>query len=268
MSHGPAWRRHAGRHASGVVAAAVTGVLAVSGATCVGLAASRQRHAPEPPLISRQSTSRSTVAAGAPVPENAGPATSAPAAPDPVPAVPAGPAQPPVPAPVAAAATRPPAVVGPVLPASEPLSLAIPAIGVHSELLHLGQTATGALQVPAPGPDYDLAGWYEYSPTPGSLGPAVIAGHVDSAGHGPSVFFRLGDLRPGERVLVTRADGSVAAFAVDDVRRYHKAEFPSQLVYGDTDHAALRLISCGGPFDRRSGHYVDNIVVLGSLQAG
>lgn len=152
-----------------------------------------------------------------------------------------------------------------MLTASAPLALAIPAIGVQSPLLHLGLTAEGALEVPTPGPHYNEAGWYRYSPAPGSLGPAVIAGHVDSAAAGPSVFFRLGSLRPRDTVLITRADGSVAVFAVDDVRRYPKSRFPSQLVYGNTNRAALRLITCGGPFDRVSGHYLDNIVVLASL---
>jgi sortase (surface protein transpeptidase) len=90
-------------------------------------------------------------------------------------------------------------------------------------------------------------------------------GHVDSAAQGPSVFFNLGDLRPGDEVLVTRADGLVAVFSVDGVRRYPKDHFPTLLVYGNTDHAALRLITCGGSFDYATGHYVDNIVVFASL---
>ena len=154
--------------------------------------------------------------------------------------------------------------MGPVLPASTPLALTIPAIGVQTPLVRLGQTAVGALEVPAPGPNYDKAGWYRYSPTPGSLGPAVIAGHLDSA-QGPSVFFRLGSLRPQDSVLISRADGSVAIFSVDDVRSYPKNGFPTQLVYGDTDRAALRLITCGGPIEEASGHHRDNIVVLASL---
>lgn len=154
-------------------------------------------------------------------------------------------------------------MVGPVLARSVPVALSIPAIGVRSSLQRLGQTADGELAVPAPGPRYDWPGWYRYSPTPGSLGPAVIVGHVDSAANGPSVFWRLGSLRRRDTVRVTRADGSVAIFAVDDVRRFRKTHFPSQLVYGNTNHAALRLITCGGPIE--GGHYRDNIVVRASL---
>jgi sortase (surface protein transpeptidase) len=148
---------------------------------------------------------------------------------------------------------------------AEPTEIAIPAIKVRSSLLQLGQAADGSLAVPPPGPHYDQAGWYRYSPKPGAVGPAVIVGHIDSKSGGPSVFFHLGDLKPRDTIDVTRADGSVAVFAVDDVRRFHKTDFPTQLVYGNTDHAALRLITCGGPFDRSTGHYLDNIVVTASL---
>jgi sortase (surface protein transpeptidase) len=134
---------------------------------------------------------------------------------------------------------------------------------VQTTLIRVGTTPGGALAVPA-GSHYDQAAWYRYSPTPGSLGPAVIVGHIDST-KGASVFFRLGSLGPGDLVRVTRTDQSVAEFAVDDVARYRKDHFPTKRVYGNTDHAALRLISCGGPFDRSSGHYRDNIIVTASL---
>lgn len=156
-------------------------------------------------------------------------------------------------------------VVGLILPASAPLAINIPAINVQSFLLRLGRTDDGALEVPPPGPDYDKAGWYENSPTPGALGPSVIAGHADSAASGPSVFYRLGGLHPGDVVRVTRTDGKIAIFAVDSVLRYSKSSFPTQLVYGNTDHAALRLITCGGPFDSTTEHHLDNIVVFASL---
>lgn len=130
---------------------------------------------------------------------------------------------------------------------------------------YLGLTADDALEVPAPGPHYNEAAWYRYSPTPGSLGPAVLLGHVDSATDGPSVFFRLGELRPGDRVSITRADDSIAVFIVDEVHRYAKNNFPTELVYGDINHAGLRILTCGGAFDETTGHYLDNIVVFASL---
>ena len=136
---------------------------------------------------------------------------------------------------------------------------------MHSVIQYVGLTPEHTLQVPAPGPRYNEAAWYKYSSTPGSTGPAVIVGHVDSAAEGPSVFFDLGDLRPEDKVLVTRADGMVAVFAVDGVRSYPKDAFPTKLVYGRDEHAVLRLVTCGGPFDDSRGHYLDNIVVFASL---
>ncbi len=155
-------------------------------------------------------------------------------------------------------------VVGPVLPRSKPVAIGIPAIGAHSLLLDLGLNPDGTIQVPS-GTSYDKAGWYENSLPPGSLGPAVILGHVDSGASGPSVFFKLGDLRPGNRVMVTRRDGRVAVFQVTGVRRFPKDSFPTQLVYGNTNFAALRLITCGGSFNWSTGHYVDNVIAFASL---
>lgn len=122
--------------------------------------------------------------------------------------------------------------------------------------------ADGILPAPV---DYATAGWHTRGPTPGQFGPAVIAGHVDGP-DGPAVFFRLGELVAGDIVSVAREDGTVARFTVDSVGRYPKAEFPTSLVYGNTtDRAEIRLITCGGAFDRTTGSYVDNIVVFGHL---
>jgi hypothetical protein len=146
-----------------------------------------------------------------------------------------------------------------------PLQVEVPILGVRTRLLQLGLKRDGAMEVPPPGPHYDQAGWYRYSPTPGSVGPAVIVGHMDSLANGPSVFFKIGSLRRHDLIVVTRADDSVATFGVDEVRRFHKTEFPTDLVYGNRPDAELRLVTCGGPFDRSTGHYRDNIVVLASL---
>lgn len=158
----------------------------------------------------------------------------------------------------------PPAPVAPT-PVAAPVALTIPAIGVSTTLQQLGLAPNGALELPPPGPLYDIPGWYRDSPAPGAIGPAIIAGHVDSAANGPSVFFRLGALRPGDQITVRLADGSTAVFAVDSVRAFAKSAFPTALVYGNTDVPALRLITCGGALDRSTGHYEDNVVVLAHL---
>ena len=151
--------------------------------------------------------------------------------------------------------------------APRPVSVSIPAIDVRSDLLSLGLAADGSIQVPQPGPDYDKAAWFTGSPRPGDPGPAVIEGHVDSAANGPSVFYDLGRLSPGDRVEVTRDDGSAVTFEVYDVRLVPKDDFPTLEVYGNTDGPELRLITCGGPFDSSAGHYEDNVVVFASLVA-
>jgi hypothetical protein len=156
---------------------------------------------------------------------------------------------------------------GPVLPRSLPVSVSIPAIHVQSSLQSLGLNPDGTLAVPQPGPNYDEAAWYDGSPTPGELGPSVIEGHIDSAANGPSVFFNLGALQPGDEVDVTRADGTVAVFTISGVRQYSKDAFPTSTVYGNTTFAALRLITCGGAFDSATGHYVNNTVVFASLSS-
>ena len=153
--------------------------------------------------------------------------------------------------------------LGPVLPASRPLRLEIPSIDMSTgDLLALGTNTDGSLEVPK---EFDRAGWWTPGPTPGQFGPAVIAGHVDSK-RGPAVFYRLGQLRPGAEVRVQRADGRVARFTVDRVDRFAKDDFPTAQVYGNTtNRAELRLITCGGDFDRRTGHYVDNVVAFAHL---
>ncbi|TFC85105.1 class F sortase [Cryobacterium sp. TMT2-10] len=155
-------------------------------------------------------------------------------------------------------------VVGPTLTASEPTQINIPAIEVDSVLMQLGLNPDGTVQTPSLD-EASPAGWYTGSPTPGAIGPSVILGHVDSRVQGRAVFYRLGDMRPGDEILVTRADATVAVFVVDGVEEYSKDEFPQFTVYGNTDHAGLRLITCGGEFNETTRTYPDNVVVYASL---
>lgn len=147
-------------------------------------------------------------------------------------------------------------------PAALPVSVSIPAIDVQSELTTVGLNPDGTLEVPQPGPDYDKAAWFDGSPRPGDIGPAVIEGHVDSAENGPSVFYDLGSLTSGDQIEVAREDGSVVSFVVDNVQVFPKDDFPTFEVYGNTEGPELRLITCGGPFDSTAGSYTDNTVVF------
>lgn len=157
-----------------------------------------------------------------------------------------------------------PTAKGPSLHRSLPVSVDIPAIGVHSQLLRLGVNADGTVQVPPLTTSADEAAWLKYSATPGQIGASVIEGHVDSY-RGPAVFFRLGALHPGDIIDVTLADGDMGIFRVTGVREYLKDKFPANVIYSDANYAALRLITCGGAFDYATGHYLSSTVVFASL---
>jgi sortase (surface protein transpeptidase) len=159
------------------------------------------------------------------------------------------------------AAASPSTAVSPASVAAEraaPVRVRVPAIGVDSELLRLGTDAAGVL---VPPDDPDRAGWFPGGAVPGDVGPAVVAGHVDSV-EGPAVFARLRELTPGDEVVVDRQDGTTARFTVTGVGRHPKDDFPTEAVYGPTPRAELRLVTCGGDFDRSRGSYEDNVVVF------
>jgi hypothetical protein len=152
---------------------------------------------------------------------------------------------------------------GLVLPESHPVAMSIPRLGVRSPLDDLGLGRDGAMEVPE---NPARAGWFSGGPSPGALGPAVIAGHV--TWNGPrAVFHRLSTMRPGDQVAVTRKDGKIAVFTVTRVARFSKSQFPSRAVYGPIDHAGLRLITCGGTYDAARHRYLDNVVVFARLTA-
>jgi sortase (surface protein transpeptidase) len=134
----------------------------------------------------------------------------------------------------------------------------IPSIGVDSALMALGLHDDGSLEVP---PDAFPAGWYTGAPTPGQLGPSIITGHVRVDGR-QGVFADLHNLKPGHEITVSRSDRRMVVFRVERVEEFPKEKFPTTVVYGDIDHAGLRLITCG---DRRSGRYQSNVVVFAEL---
>jgi hypothetical protein len=146
---------------------------------------------------------------------------------------------------------------------SLPVTIDIPKLGVHSPVSQLGLKTDGSIEEP-PLSKPNLTGWYRLGPTPGEKGPAVIAGHVDAHGR-PAVFAKLSSLSRGDQVKVTRKDGSVALFQVDSIQRAAKNAFPTKKVYGDIGFPGLRLITCGGAFNRKTGHYVDNVIAYGHL---
>jgi len=140
---------------------------------------------------------------------------------------------------------------------ARPALVLIPAIGVRARVIPLGLKRDHSLEVPS---DFAEAGWWTGGARPGERGPAVLAGHVDSR-TGPAVFFRIGELRRGDAIVVVRRDHTRVRFTVQGSARYPKSRFPTTRVYGPTRGPALRLITCSGDFDRATGHYVDNTVV-------
>jgi sortase (surface protein transpeptidase) len=145
---------------------------------------------------------------------------------------------------------------------ADPVRIEIPAIGIAADVIPLGLVPdTNELEVPT---DFAQTGWWTGGPEPGEVGPAVIAGHVDSF-EGPAVFFALDQLAFDDLVRVTRADGSAATFAVRETIAVDKDNFPTEYVYGSTDRPVLRLITCDGDFS--DGSYLGNLIVTAELLA-
>ncbi|MFE7794406.1 class F sortase [Streptomyces sp. NPDC057460] len=168
-------------------------------------------------------------------------------------------------APPAPSAAASPVPTGLFMPRSKPTKLQIPSIAVNAPFTPLSLGAKGQLNAPPPN-DTNLVGWYKGGVTPGERGSAIVAGHVDTT-TGPAVFLQLQFVKQGATVDITRADGSVATFKVDSVEKFSKASFPDELVYADTPNAQLRLITCGGTYDRKAKDYKDNVVVFAHLDS-
>lgn len=141
---------------------------------------------------------------------------------------------------------------------SKPVRLLIPNLGIDTPVGALGLQANHQVMVPT---SAHVVDWYDRGPTPGQVGSAVILGHVDSF-RGPGTFFYLKNLKSGDSIVVVLADGAVAHFDVVRVVQYSKAAFPDQLVYGSHGTQSLQLVTCGGTFNRATGHYESNIVVF------
>lgn len=256
--HGSPWRATG---ATLVALSAITGLFMLRAAVETdAVPPPPQPVAEAAPTIGPGAIAPSTPAAGVPGPvagQPAAPTTMSPFQPVPGGAVTTQPTKP-----SAAPSAPTPVAVG--LPRSAPTRIAIPKIKVDAKVRELGVNPDGTVQVP-PLKQAQDAGWYRLGPSPGEIGNAVIVGHVDSRYTGPAVFYRLGALRPGDVITLTRKDGSKVQFRVDGVRSFPKTKFPTELVYGPSDQAGLRVVTCGGTFDKRQQSYRDNIIVFATL---
>ncbi|TDC03996.1 class F sortase [Nonomuraea longispora] len=150
----------------------------------------------------------------------------------------------------------------PMLP-STPMRLVIRRLGVNAPIRSVGLARNGTIQVPPPD-NANLVGWYRNMSTPGEAGPAVLLGHKDTKTR-PAVFNRLPELKHGDTIEVKRQDKTTAVFTVGGVEQASKKTFPTQRVYGNQENAQLHLITCGGTYDRRTGHYTDNVIVYATM---
>lgn len=149
------------------------------------------------------------------------------------------------------------------LPAARPVRIDIPGLRVSAPLVDLTLDSRGRLGVPDPA-DRNLAGWYRDGVTPGSPGNAIVVAHVDTS-TGPAAFAGLDALPAGATVDVRRADRKIATFRIYATEVYEKSDFPSTHVYGPTKDAQLRLLTCGGAYDRGAGGYQSNVVAFARL---
>lgn len=145
---------------------------------------------------------------------------------------------------------------------SKPKQVAITRLGIDYPVIELGQNPDETMETP---PLFEkVTGWYKYSPTPGEIGPSIIVGHIDTY-KGPSVFWRLREAQPGDEISVMREDGSTVKFKVTAVKQFEQSNFPTDEVYGNTEDSELRLITCGGTFDKKTLQYSENTVVFATM---
>ncbi|MER5749711.1 class F sortase [Streptomyces sp. NPDC002088] len=156
-------------------------------------------------------------------------------------------------------------------PAAQPLRpalpqrLDIPDLGVQAPVVARGLDTRGAIE-PPPFDQAGVVGWYGGGVKPGAAGTALMVGHVDTETR-PAVFYKISVLQPGATVRVVRDDGKVAEFTVDDVQVVARDDFDAHEAYGPREpgRAELRLITCGGTFDRVSRSYTANVIVSAYL---
>jgi len=148
---------------------------------------------------------------------------------------------------------------GSVSKASVPTRLRIDALGVDAKVIPVGVDDRGELAIPD---DVGTAGWYRYGAAPGAAhGSVVLAGHVDSAQQGVGAFHALWSAEPGMLIHLDRAKGGPLSYRVVSRETFDKDAIPLSDLFAATGAPRLTLITCGGPFDRESLSYVDNVVV-------
>lgn len=143
--------------------------------------------------------------------------------------------------------------------AGQVASLTIPALGVSNAPVIGEQVSGGYLTIPA---DVHNVGWDDQTPAPGQAGITLLAGHVNWAGQGEGSMGQIGQLVPGDQVLVNwhGVQSSWTVFA-------HPTMSPNSVVhtslFTDSGSPRLALVTCGGPFSETASgwSYADNVIV-------
>lgn len=152
-------------------------------------------------------------------------------------------------------------------------TLVVPALGVRAPIVAEG-AVNGSMEIPS---DIREVGWYDGidgggaattaahpAPWPGQPGVAVLAGHVDWAGEGPGALYYLGQLQVGDPLEVIGSNGAVSRWQVSQAPVTISKEALPKDLFVNTGSPKLAIVTCGGPFDSATGHYLDNVIVWAS----
>lgn len=145
-----------------------------------------------------------------------------------------------------------------------PTRLVIPAIGVDANIEQVGKKSDGSMATPA---TFGDVAWYDLGSKPGSPGNAVIAGHVNNALTKTGVFENLSDLKVGDVIALTDANGNVLHFAVRDIEDYTDANAPLSTIFSTTGPSQVVLITCAGDWDPVARSYDHRLVIFAGLLA-
>ena len=142
---------------------------------------------------------------------------------------------------------------------ARPVSVRIAAIDVTAPVTAVGVDRGGAVAIPE---RVATVGWYRFSAAPGAgAGSTVLVGHADSAEQGEGAFFRLRDLKRGDRIVLAVSGGDTLAYRVVSLAQFSKTSVPLRQLFAGTGTPRLTLITCGGSFDAAHRSYRENVVV-------
>jgi LPXTG-site transpeptidase (sortase) family protein len=147
-----------------------------------------------------------------------------------------------------------------VAAAAAPTRLLVPAIKVDATVEPVGMDAQGRMGTPSQAGN---VAWFQLGATPGDVGDAVIAGHLDWTS-GPAVFWYLGRMRKGDAIKVMRSDGTSVEF-VTDTSRTVPYDSSTDSLFTKDGPPSLTLITCAGTWDRQRGTYLQRLVVHATL---